>query len=191
MQRHYASIAQVLQGISNPTMPPELKQYLVGTIGGMAYVMSKLLRAFGYDDVYRMQPELEVLKQLRSSQNGQQPDQRTSPQTNGNGQEFQPFHKLMEKKGLYKDLRNHPGYKVLETYLEELLSQYKNSLIYEFQNIKDRDISDIIRGKIMILNELINLDKAIDGMIDLRRQWQRIRIINLIVIFVVLKMSQV
>jgi len=86
MQRHYASIAQVLQGISNPTMPPELKQYLVGTIGGMAYVMSKLLRAFGYDDVYRMQPELEVLKQLRSSQNGQQPDQRTSPQTNGNGQ---------------------------------------------------------------------------------------------------------
>lgn len=86
MQRHYASIAQVLQGVSNPTMPPELKQYLFGTIGGMAYVMSKLLRAFGYDDVYRMQPELEILKQLRSQENGQQSNQGTKTQTNGSGQ---------------------------------------------------------------------------------------------------------
>jgi hypothetical protein len=72
MQRHYGAIAQILQGITNPVVPPEIKQFLVGSIGGMSYIMSKLLRSFGYDDISRMQPEQEILKQIRSASNGQQ-----------------------------------------------------------------------------------------------------------------------
>lgn len=70
MQRHYSAIAQVMQGISNPTIPPEIKEFLVGSIGGMAYVMSKLARAFGYDDLTRMQPELELYNKLKQTQQG-------------------------------------------------------------------------------------------------------------------------
>ena len=74
MQRHYSAIAQVLQGVTNPTIPPEIKEFLLGSIGGMAYVMSKLARAFGYDDLSRMQPEIEILNKLKqgAKQNGQQ-----------------------------------------------------------------------------------------------------------------------
>src|SRR6266496_378933 len=72
MQRHYGAIAQILQGVVNPVIPPEIKQFLIGSIGGMSYVMSKLLRAFNYDDISRMQPEAEVLKMIRSASNGQQ-----------------------------------------------------------------------------------------------------------------------
>ena len=73
MQRHYGAIAQILQGVVNPVIPPEIKQFLIGSIGGMSYVMAKLLRAFGYDDISRMQPENKVLEQIRSAQeNGQQ-----------------------------------------------------------------------------------------------------------------------
>lgn len=77
MQRHYGAIAQILQGVTNPVIPPEVKEFLIGSIGGMAYVMSKLARAFGYDDVSRMQPELKVLQKLlaqgkQGANNGQQ-----------------------------------------------------------------------------------------------------------------------
>jgi hypothetical protein len=84
--------------------------------------------------------------------------------------EYQPFHKLMEKKELYKDLKRHPGYKVLEVYLEELLSQYKDSLSYAWINNTGKDISDVLRGKIMILNEVLKLSDAIDGMIKMREE---------------------
>ncbi len=77
MQRHYGYIAQVLQGIVNPMMPPQEKQFLLGTIGSMGYIMSKLLRAFGYDDIMRMQPELAIVKQMNKEQQG----------ADGNGQQ--------------------------------------------------------------------------------------------------------
>lgn len=73
MQRHYGSIAQILQGVTNPNVPQEIKQFLLGSISGMSYIMSKLLRAFGYDDIVRMQPELEILKKIQEgAKNGQQ-----------------------------------------------------------------------------------------------------------------------
>jgi len=74
MQRHYGAIAQILQGVTNPTIPDDIKEFLIGSIGGMAYVMSKLARAFGYDDVARMQPELKTLNKLLKGANrdGQQ-----------------------------------------------------------------------------------------------------------------------
>lgn len=72
MQRHYGAIAQIFQGITNPVIPPELKEYLMGSIGGMSYIMSKLLRAFGYDDIGRMQPEVKILDKIKGAINGQQ-----------------------------------------------------------------------------------------------------------------------
>jgi hypothetical protein len=101
MQRHYGAIAQILQGVQNPGVPPEIKQFLLGSIGGMSYIMSKLLRAFGYDDIARMQPELEILKKIQeankqpqqgANNNGQQPVQGTTGQPTqdtgrSNGQE--------------------------------------------------------------------------------------------------------
>ena len=88
MQRHYGAIAQILQGITNPTIPDDIKEFLVGSIGGMAYVMSKLARAFGYDDVARMQPELKTLNKLLkgANNNGKQPVQGNAGATStGNG----------------------------------------------------------------------------------------------------------
>jgi len=86
MQRHYGAIAQILQGVTNPTIPPEIKEFLLGSIGGMAYVMSKLARAFGYDDLNRMQPELKIMNKIQDQQegannNGQQPVQSNARQT--------------------------------------------------------------------------------------------------------------
>ena len=88
MQRHYGAIAQILQGVTNPVIPPEIKEFLIGSIGGMAYVMSKLARAFGYDDISRIQPELKTLNKLltQGANNGQQPVQNNAGATqNSNG----------------------------------------------------------------------------------------------------------
>ena len=90
MQRHYGAIAQILQGVTNPTIPDDIKEFLIGSIGGMAYVMSKLARAFGYDDVARMQPELKTLNKLLlekgANRDGQQSVQANARQTSaGNG----------------------------------------------------------------------------------------------------------
>lgn len=90
MQRHYGAISQILQGAVNPVIPPEQREFLIGSIGGLAYVMGKLARAFGYDDVLRMQPELKIINQLTQQQqganNGQQPIQgNEGAVTQGNG----------------------------------------------------------------------------------------------------------
>jgi hypothetical protein len=75
MQRHYAAITQMLQGAANPVIAqtmPEIPEYLVGSIAGMAYIMTKLLRAFGYDDIARAQPELELIQKLTAKLKQQQ-----------------------------------------------------------------------------------------------------------------------
>jgi hypothetical protein len=88
MQRHYGAVAQILQGIQNPVMPPEMKEYLLGSIGGMAYIMSKLLRAFGYDDINRMQPELEILKKIKGAgPDGQRNVSQSTESNKPNGQQ--------------------------------------------------------------------------------------------------------
>jgi len=83
MQRHHATIAQILQGLGNPQMPPELKQFLIGVIGSSGELMSRILRNFGHDDIARLQPELETVKQLTkgantNGNNGQQQNDASS-----------------------------------------------------------------------------------------------------------------
>lgn len=78
MQRHFGAVAQALQGVSspNPMVTPEMKKYLLGSIDAMSFIMTKLLRAFGYDDLTRLQPEQEIVRQLeegnKGANNGQQ-----------------------------------------------------------------------------------------------------------------------
>lgn len=76
LQRHHASIAQILQGIGQPGMPPELRYFLIGVIGASGQLMSKLLRNFGHDDISRLQPELKIFEMLKgANKNGNQPTQ--------------------------------------------------------------------------------------------------------------------
>lgn len=95
MQRHYGVIAQTLQGVTNPIVPEPIKKFLLGSIVGQSYIMSRLLRAFGYDDIMRMQPELDAVKmiedmdkQKQGANNGQRPIQGNAgaPQ-GGNGEQ--------------------------------------------------------------------------------------------------------
>lgn len=76
MQRHYGAIAQILQGVVNPSIPDEIRKFLIGSIGGMSYIMSKLVRAFGYDDITRMQPEMQTVKDIQEKERQQQEQQR-------------------------------------------------------------------------------------------------------------------
>jgi len=73
MQRHFGMIAQILQGVTSPILPPLQKEFLIGSITAQSYIMTKLLRAFGYDDLLRLQPELDVVKKLKGqgANNGQ------------------------------------------------------------------------------------------------------------------------
>lgn len=62
LQRHYMSVAQIIQALSNPAMPPELKSYYVEVIKGSDQLMKHLLRNFGHDDVSRLVPQPDFLK---------------------------------------------------------------------------------------------------------------------------------
>lgn len=89
MQKHFGSIAQILQGATNPMINQEYRDYLIGTVSALSYIMSKLLRAFGYDDILRMQPELDIVKKIQNKgkvTNGQQNVSTTEGNTTaGNG----------------------------------------------------------------------------------------------------------
>jgi hypothetical protein len=75
LQRHHSSIAQILQGLGNPGMPPEMKEFLIGVINASGQLMSNILRNFGKDDIARLQPELKVVKALQQAQQQQQVQQ--------------------------------------------------------------------------------------------------------------------
>jgi hypothetical protein len=89
LEKHHSGIAQILQGINNPTIPPDLKEYLVGWVGSAGQLMQSVLRNFGHDDTSRLLPELGIVKKLQQqlidaqkqgANNGQQTASRTSSQ---------------------------------------------------------------------------------------------------------------
>ena len=65
MQRHLGAIGQMLQAVVNPTVPDIIHKYALGSIIAQSFVMGKLLRSFGYDDIYRMQPEKDIVEELQ------------------------------------------------------------------------------------------------------------------------------
>ena len=62
MQRHHMGISQILQAVSNPQLPPEVKQFLVGWIDSSSLIMARILRNFGHDDISRLLPERKLLE---------------------------------------------------------------------------------------------------------------------------------
>lgn len=70
MQRHHMGVSQILQAVSNPQMPPEMKQFLVGWIDSSSLIMARILRNFGHDDVSRLLPERKLLEGATSGQPG-------------------------------------------------------------------------------------------------------------------------
>lgn len=87
MERHFSTVTQIIQGISNPMMKdmPEMREYLIGCISAQAYVMGKLIRAFGYDNVSQMQPEVNFVKSIRSQQKNGQRGVEATAGSNGQG----------------------------------------------------------------------------------------------------------
>jgi hypothetical protein len=68
MQRHHMGISQILQAVNNPSLPPELKQFMVGWIDSASLLMSRILRNFGHDDISRMLPERKIVEQIEEQE---------------------------------------------------------------------------------------------------------------------------
>ena len=62
MRQHHMGIAQLLQSVLNPAMPPEMKEYLIGVMEASQQLMYHILRNFGHDDTSRLLPKPSVLK---------------------------------------------------------------------------------------------------------------------------------
>lgn len=69
MQRHHQGVSQIMQAVSNPSLPAEMKQFLVGWIDSSSLLMARILRNFGHDDISRLLPERKLIE--GASSNGQ------------------------------------------------------------------------------------------------------------------------
>src|SRR6266566_5853550 len=83
MQRHYTSVGQLMQAISNPIVPPQVQDYLVKVIQSSDRLMKRILKDFGYDQPDQFIPE----PQLPRRQDGQ--GQPRGSQEAGGGQPLQ------------------------------------------------------------------------------------------------------
>lgn len=71
MQRHHQGIAQIMQAVSNPSIPPEMKQFFVGWIDSASIIMARILRNFGHDDISRLLPERKLVEGASNGAAGQ------------------------------------------------------------------------------------------------------------------------
>lgn len=78
MQRHYTSIGQLLQAVSNPIIPEELRKYLTKTAYAATRLMRRILKDFGYD-----QPDQFVPDPFEANPNAATPSQVNQAPTGG------------------------------------------------------------------------------------------------------------
>lgn len=71
VEKHYQAIAQVLQAIANPMVPPNMRDYLTKRIEASILLHKKILKDFGYDQPDAYVPEVQLGQQGA----GQQPNQ--------------------------------------------------------------------------------------------------------------------
>jgi hypothetical protein len=71
MQRFYTQIGQLMQAISNPIVPPEVRDYLVKVIQSSNRLMKRILKDFGYDQPDQFVPE----PKLPETQGASEPSQ--------------------------------------------------------------------------------------------------------------------
>lgn len=60
MNRHYGMISQMLQAVNNPALPPAIIEYTKKAIEAADTLMKSVLRHFGYDEVDRLVPEVQI-----------------------------------------------------------------------------------------------------------------------------------
>lgn len=90
-ERHFITITQMLQALSNPMTPPELKEKLVTFIDASNLLMQTLIKDFGYDQPEDYIPDVTTPQSSQSSnQRGQMAPARSSmgapvPSPAGNG----------------------------------------------------------------------------------------------------------
>ena len=63
MQRHYTAVSQLLQAISNPIVPPEVKKYMIRVIVASEALHKKIMKDFGYEQPDLYVPEADVSDQ--------------------------------------------------------------------------------------------------------------------------------
>lgn len=74
LQRHYTAVGQVLQAISNPMIPANVRDYLVREIEASILLHKRIVKDFGYEQPDIYVPEVELEEQ------GQQPNPGKGPQ---------------------------------------------------------------------------------------------------------------
>jgi hypothetical protein len=67
LERLYAGDAQLVQTLSNPVTPPEMKEYFVEVLKAKNSLMKHILRNFGHDDTDRLIPVPQQLKEQRNA----------------------------------------------------------------------------------------------------------------------------
>ncbi len=95
LQRHYTAVSQVLQAISNPIVPPDVKKYLTQVVVASESLHKRVLKDFGYEQPDLFVPEAEVEQNeeaLRGGQMapGQSPLAGNSPAGAGGGETALP-----------------------------------------------------------------------------------------------------
>lgn len=70
LQRQQQANSQMMQAITNPQVPPEIKQYLTEAMSANTLMMKRILRSFNFEDVSRYVPEFKP--QAAPAQNGGQ-----------------------------------------------------------------------------------------------------------------------
>jgi hypothetical protein len=83
MNQHYQMVANLVTQMSNPLVPPEVKDYGVKVIKASDSMMKIILKDFGHDEVERLVPKAEVQKPQAPPQ---QPPQGALPGGPPNGQ---------------------------------------------------------------------------------------------------------
>jgi hypothetical protein len=63
LRQHYMAITQILQGLAQA--PPQMQDYLVNTVVASDFLMRHILRNFGYDDINKLVPEPNLIKQFK------------------------------------------------------------------------------------------------------------------------------
>lgn len=70
MERFYTSISQVMQAVSNPIVPPEVKKYMIGRIVATEALHKRILKDFGYEQPDLFIPEAELPQAQEGPQAG-------------------------------------------------------------------------------------------------------------------------
>lgn len=77
-------------------------------------------------------------------------------------QGYNPFLNLVAKQREINDLKHHSGFKAITEYMNEMLYYTQITLNTNWLGKDNIDRSDLLRGRIQILTEFLNLTDAIE-----------------------------